>query len=100
MVADQPTDHCQPAISKIDIFVTVVLNIVTDIYLLSIPLPMLWGSSLRPLKKAGLMVLFSGGFFVMVAGILRCILIVTVGIPCSTSIRAVVGSGADLAISF
>lgn len=32
-------DHCQPAVSKIDIYVTVVLNVVTDIYLISIPAP-------------------------------------------------------------
>jgi hypothetical protein len=71
-------DFCQPAISKIDIFVTVVLNVVTDIYLLTIPLPMLWQSKLPPFKKAGLMVLFSGGAFVTMAGILRCVLILTV----------------------
>ena len=32
-------DHCQPAISKMDLFFTVVLNVLTDAYLLSIPLP-------------------------------------------------------------
>ncbi len=32
-------DHCQPAVSKIDLYVTVVLNVATDIYLMSIPLP-------------------------------------------------------------
>ena len=32
-------DHCQPAISKIDLYVTVVLNVVTDLYIMSIPLP-------------------------------------------------------------
>lgn len=32
-------DHCQPAVSKIDIYVTVVLNVSTDIYLISIPAP-------------------------------------------------------------
>lgn len=32
-------DYCQPAVSKIDLYVTVVLNVVTDAYLLSIPLP-------------------------------------------------------------
>jgi hypothetical protein len=32
-------DHCQPAVSKIDIYVTVVLNVATDIYLISIPAP-------------------------------------------------------------
>ncbi|KAK3688197.1 hypothetical protein B0T22DRAFT_364254, partial [Podospora appendiculata] len=72
-----PGNLCQPAISRIDIFVTVVLNVSTDIYLMSIPLPMLWHSSLRPWKKAGLMVLFSGGIFVTMAGILRCVLIIT-----------------------
>ncbi|CAK7216060.1 hypothetical protein SBRCBS47491_002703 [Sporothrix bragantina] len=72
-----PGNFCQPAISRIDIFVTVVLNVLTDIYLLSIPLPMLWKANLRPAKKMGLMVLFSGGIFVTMAGILRCVLIVT-----------------------
>ncbi|KAK4134425.1 hypothetical protein BT67DRAFT_433933 [Trichocladium antarcticum] len=72
-----PGNFCQPAISRIDIFVTVVLNVLTDLYLMSIPIPLLWQSSLRPLKKAGLIVLFSGGIFVMVAGILRCVLIIT-----------------------
>lgn len=71
-------DACQPAISKIDILVTVVLNVLTDIYLMSIPIPMLWSSSLRPFKKAGLILLFSGGAFVTVAGVLRCVLIITV----------------------
>lgn len=78
--SDCPTDYCQPAVSNIDIFVTVVLNVVTDAYLLTIPIPMLWGASLRPAKKAALMVLFSGGIFVMTAGILRCVLIVMVRI--------------------
>ncbi|KXX75496.1 hypothetical protein MMYC01_208110 [Madurella mycetomatis] len=72
-----PGNACQPAISKIDIFVTVVLNVLTDIYLMSIPIPMLWNSSLRPFKKAGLILLFSGGAFVTVAGVLRCVLIIT-----------------------
>lgn len=33
------SDFCQPAVSKIDVYVTVVLNVVTDIYLISIPAP-------------------------------------------------------------
>lgn len=33
------SDHCQPAVSNIDIYVTVVLNVATDIYLISIPAP-------------------------------------------------------------
>ncbi|GKT54210.1 short-chain dehydrogenase reductase sdr [Colletotrichum tofieldiae] len=65
-----------PAISKINILVTVVLNVITDLYLLSIPIPMLWGAQLPLRKKLGLIVLFSGGIFVTMAGILRCVLII------------------------
>lgn len=72
------SDHCQPAVSKIDIYVTVVLNVATDIYLISIPAPMLFKARLRWREKLELLVLFSGGLFVMMAGILRCVLILTV----------------------
>ncbi|KAF4980403.1 hypothetical protein FZEAL_3582 [Fusarium zealandicum] len=72
-----PGNHCQPAISNIDVFVTVVLNATTDLYLLSIPVPMLWSARLPMPKKIGLITLFSGGIFVTAAGILRCVLIVT-----------------------
>jgi hypothetical protein len=73
----RPPDHCQPAISKIDIYVTVVLNVVTDMYLLSIPLPMLFKANLPFRRKLLLIVMFGGGIFVTMAGILRCVLILT-----------------------
>ncbi|KAH7000305.1 hypothetical protein EDB80DRAFT_723667 [Ilyonectria destructans] len=72
-----PGNSCQPAISKINLFVTVVLNGATDAYLLSIPLPMLWSVRLPVPKKLGLIALFSGGIFVITAGTLRCVLILT-----------------------
>lgn len=96
------TDYCQPAVSKLDIYVTVVLNVVTDIYLISIPAPvclfalctiyydgkltknvaqMLFKARLHWREKLELLVLFSGGLFVMMAGILRCVLILTVRLP-------------------
>ncbi|CAG8007398.1 unnamed protein product [Penicillium olsonii] len=92
-----PGNYCQPAVSKIDIYVTVVLNVVTDIYLISIPAPvmdlylypaspitncipqMLFKARLKWREKLELVILFSGGLFVMMAGILRCVLIVTAG---------------------
>lgn len=46
-------------------------NIITDLYLVSIPVPMLWQSSLEPLKMIGFVALLSGGVFVMVCAILR-----------------------------
>ncbi|KAJ4412784.1 hypothetical protein N0V91_000546 [Didymella pomorum] len=69
-------DFCQPAISKIDLYVTVVLNVLTDIYLLSIPMPMLWKANLEIKRKLSLILVFGGGVFVMMAGILRCALII------------------------
>ncbi|KAJ0415890.1 hypothetical protein BJY00DRAFT_326622 [Aspergillus carlsbadensis] len=74
-----PGNYCQPAVSKIDVYVTVTLNVATDIYLISIPMPILFRARLPLREKLELLVLFSGGIFVMAAGILRCVLIVTAG---------------------
>ncbi|KAA8893198.1 hypothetical protein FN846DRAFT_811723 [Sphaerosporella brunnea] len=73
-----PGNHCQPAISKVNVYVTLFLNLITDIYLLSIPLPLLWSlSNLTRRRRLMLIAMFSGGVFVMIAGILRCVLILT-----------------------
>lgn len=45
---------------------------------MTIPLPMLWQTTLPRVQKAALAVCFSGGLFVTMAGILRCIYIITV----------------------
>jgi hypothetical protein len=68
---------CQPAISRANVFVTLGFNVATDLYLLTIPIPMLWSAQIQLWKKLGLIVLFSGGIFVMMAGILRCVLIIS-----------------------
>jgi hypothetical protein len=77
-------DVCQPAVSAQVVWVYLAFNIITDVYLLSIPLPMLWKASLKPLKKMGLMILFGGGILVIACATLRCVLIITV--------RRIVGS--------
>ncbi|KAL6229466.1 hypothetical protein BDW75DRAFT_225064 [Aspergillus navahoensis] len=74
-----PGNYCQPAVSEIDIYVTVTLNVATDVYLLTIPMPILFKARLPIREKLELLILFSGGIFVMAAGILRCVLIVTAG---------------------
>ncbi|KIW39362.1 uncharacterized protein PV06_09139 [Exophiala oligosperma] len=71
-----PGNHCQPAISKIDLYVTVVLNVLSDVYLLSIPIPLLWKADVPMVKKFSLIFIFSGAVFVMAAGILRAALII------------------------
>ncbi|KAI1378023.1 hypothetical protein F4677DRAFT_414238 [Hypoxylon crocopeplum] len=72
-----PGNLCQPAISNSVVWVYGSLNVITDLYLISIPLPMLWQSSLKPLKKFGLIVLFSGGLLIIVCALLRATFIIT-----------------------
>ncbi|CAI4212820.1 unnamed protein product [Parascedosporium putredinis] len=68
--------HPDPGtMSHLKIFITLVLNILTDIYLIMIPIPLLWSARLPTMKKIGLCILFSGAIFVMTAGLLRCVLI-------------------------
>ncbi|KAI1841795.1 hypothetical protein JX266_011972 [Neoarthrinium moseri] len=74
-VYPDPGLNCQPALSRINIFVTLLLNVATDLYLLTIPLPLLWSANIKPMRKLGLILLFSGAVFVMLAGVLRCVLI-------------------------
>ncbi|XRM43951.1 hypothetical protein ABZX51_007105 [Aspergillus tubingensis] len=74
-----PGNYCQPAVSHIDVYVTVMLNVATDVYLISIPTPILFKARLPWREKLELLILFSGGTFVMACGILRCVLIVTAG---------------------
>lgn len=104
-----PGNFCQPAVSKLDILMTVILNVITDLCksddltrffsalspsffrhrqtlilyfiildLMTIPLPMLWQAKIPKVQKAALAVCFSGGLFVTMAGILRCVYILTV----------------------
>ncbi|KAJ5742487.1 uncharacterized protein N7511_011506 [Penicillium nucicola] len=68
-----PGNHCQPAVAKIHIYFTVLLNVTTDIYLMSVPIPIIITSRMKWREKAPLIVLFSGGLFVITAGILRCV---------------------------
>lgn len=70
-----PGNVCQPGISKVNCLVVVVLNVVTDLYLLSIPLPLMWKAQLPTKQKIMMLFMFSGGFFVIACGILRASLI-------------------------
>jgi hypothetical protein len=82
----QFTDICTPSNNRVWVLVTVILNILTDIYLLSIPLPLLWTVNLDLKRKLPLMALFSGATFVMIAGIIRAVTIMNVRSPRSHTI--------------
>jgi len=70
---------CQPTNSPLYVYSVLIPDIVTDIYLLSIPLPLLWTVNLSVKKKASLGLLFCGVIFVMMAAIIRGVVILTSG---------------------
>lgn len=74
-----PGPICQPTNSKLSVYIVVIPNVVTDAYLLSIPLPLLWVVNISLRRKITLMVLFSGAVFIMVAGIVRAAVILHAG---------------------
>ena len=79
-----------PAISYIQTIFVMVMNILTDFYLMAIPVPMVWRSHLPWRKKITLTLMFSGGLLEMAFGILRCVSILTVRTvhsPCSLPMR-------------
>ncbi|KAJ5385004.1 hypothetical protein N7517_002915 [Penicillium concentricum] len=68
-----PGNVCQPAISKPVIAVTFAANLLTDPYLIFIPIPMLWQSSLKPLKKIAATIVLSAGVFILVCATIKSV---------------------------
>ncbi|KAF7114202.1 hypothetical protein CNMCM5793_007780 [Aspergillus hiratsukae] len=66
---------CQAAISKPIIWSSLASNVSTDIYLILIPIPMLWKSRLKLLKKIAATVVFGAGVFVLVCAILKSVFV-------------------------
>lgn len=71
-------DTCQPAISKPVIAVTFAGNLLTDPYLIFIPIPMLWKSSLKPVKKIAATIVLSAGVFVLVCATMKSVMLLVV----------------------
>ncbi|KAK2053398.1 hypothetical protein LY76DRAFT_581822 [Colletotrichum caudatum] len=67
-----PGDRCTLDIANY--LSLVVLNISTDMLIVSIPLPLLWAVKLSLRRKLAISVLLCSGVFVMIAAMLRCIL--------------------------
>ncbi|KAL2132776.1 hypothetical protein VTI74DRAFT_3400 [Chaetomium olivicolor] len=70
---------CQPTNSKLYVLSVLIPDVLTDLYLLSIPLPLLWAINISVKKKISLTVLFSGVLFVIMAAIIRGVVILTAG---------------------
>jgi hypothetical protein len=73
-----PGNACQAAISKPIVWVSFVSNVSTDIILILIPVPMLWKSSLRLLKKIAATMVLSAGVLIIVCATLKSIYVIVV----------------------
>ncbi|KAH6649351.1 hypothetical protein F5144DRAFT_616551 [Chaetomium tenue] len=70
---------CQPTNSKLYVLSVLIPDVLTDVYLLSIPLPLLWAVNIGLKKKISLIFLFSGVIFVIAAAIIRGVVILNSG---------------------
>ncbi|KAJ5684725.1 uncharacterized protein N7477_001070 [Penicillium maclennaniae] len=71
-----PGNLCQPAISKPVISVTFAANLLTDPYLIFIPIPMLWKSSLKLIKKIATTIVLGAGVFILVCATLKSVFLI------------------------
>ncbi|PWY76078.1 hypothetical protein BO94DRAFT_559431 [Aspergillus sclerotioniger CBS 115572] len=65
--------------STLNVLIMVIPNVLTDLYLMSIPLPLLWGVKISPRQKLTLMGLFSSAAFIIMAAIIRAVLVLMAG---------------------
>ncbi|RCI13545.1 hypothetical protein L249_5593, partial [Ophiocordyceps polyrhachis-furcata BCC 54312] len=68
-----PGDACHPAVSKVQSVIAAVANLSTDIYIISIPLPIIWGARISKLDKGILATMFVACLVItMAVGTARC----------------------------
>ncbi|KAF1979871.1 hypothetical protein BU23DRAFT_523437 [Bimuria novae-zelandiae CBS 107.79] len=70
-----PGNVCQAAISIPIVWVMFVTNVVTDAYLVLIPIPMLWQSSLKLIKKLAATLVLSAGVLIIVCATLKSVFV-------------------------
>lgn len=76
-----PGPTCYAGVSPILIGVTLAGNILTDVYLISIPVPALLRASLGRVQKVSLVSLFSCSSLITAMAIVRVVVIVVVRFP-------------------
>ncbi|ELQ36377.1 hypothetical protein OOU_Y34scaffold00665g1, partial [Pyricularia oryzae Y34] len=69
--------YCHPAVSPAIVWTFLAMNVSTDLYLISIPMPLLFTANVTWRKRVALVSVFCCGLFVTAAAILRVILIVS-----------------------
>ncbi|KAK4214981.1 hypothetical protein QBC37DRAFT_472301 [Rhypophila decipiens] len=72
-----PGQYCYPATAPATIWTSFVSNVISDVYLILIPVPLLWGSRLRFLEKLLSTLVLGAGVFVLVCATVKTVFIVT-----------------------
>jgi hypothetical protein len=83
-------DSCQPAVALPIVWSSFAANVSTDIYLILIPIPLLWRSTLKTYKKVASTFVFCTGVFVLVCATLKTASVLAVSLlpsPTSDDIR-------------
>lgn len=71
---------CQGAVARPIVWVTFISSVLTDIYLIMIPIPMLWGTKLRMVKKVAATIVLGAGVFVLICSLLKTIFVIVVSL--------------------
>ena len=71
-------DRCQGAVARPIVWVTFISSVLTDIYLIMIPIPMLWGTKLKLAKKIAATIVLGAGVFVLICSLLKTIFVIVV----------------------
>ncbi|KAK5662337.1 hypothetical protein OQA88_8244 [Cercophora sp. LCS_1] len=71
-----PGNACQAAVSRPIVWSHFVANVTSDIYLIVIPLPLLWGSRLRLVEKIASTFVLGAGIFVLVCATLKTVFVI------------------------
>ncbi|KFY93173.1 hypothetical protein V500_03873 [Pseudogymnoascus sp. VKM F-4518 (FW-2643)] len=71
-----PGNSCQGAVARPIVWVTFISSVLTDIYLIMIPIPMLWGTKLKLAKKIAATIVLGAGVFVLICSLLKTIFVI------------------------
>ncbi|OBT70376.1 hypothetical protein VE03_00113 [Pseudogymnoascus sp. 23342-1-I1] len=71
-----PSNVCQGAVARPIVWVTFISSVLTDIYLIFIPIPMLWGTKLKLAKKIAATIVLGAGVFVLICSLLKTIFVI------------------------
>ncbi|KAH7367401.1 hypothetical protein B0T11DRAFT_275230 [Plectosphaerella cucumerina] len=69
--SQDPTYQCDPAAAEVNYWLTILLNIGTDIAIISLPISMVMSLQMKLKQKIGVAAIFCLGFLVVIASIIR-----------------------------